>query len=343
MKQKPYKQKFREDVGYEADSGEHSVPTPTVDFDFASIDAADENSVAADSASHGPTRDEMDADLKRRGLSKDERTVLLASVYDRKSTRQIAAEIGKSHVWVAATLKRVRNLSATSATGLSQAVQERREAGRKNLMREKTLSDAMNHAHNVLSRWPHGCEVDAGHISSALEELGISATANETQGRVAMIAVKPEILLQPKGQPFVETLVELLTAARYGKKREAASARKILTLLIRATPGNRCPVPDRVLAIQSYAICVALHDLQRAWREFTGEPIRARLDGIREMIGSGHDKFTNRELQSLMTAGLPTASARVAEKVTGIASESFIRAWKKHHATRWIFPKPARQ
>jgi hypothetical protein len=341
MKPKPYKQKFREDVGYEADS----VARPTVDFDFAGIYAADENKVDADAASHGQTRDEMDADLKRRGLSKEERTVVLLKVYDRKSFRQIAAEVGKSAAWVAATLKRVQNRkpSVTGATSLSQAVQERRERESKNLMRETTLTDAMNHAHDVLSRWPHGTKVDAGHISSALDELGISATANEKQGRVALVAIKPEILLEPKGRPFVETLVELLTAARYGKKAAAVSARKILTLLIRATPGNRCPVPDRVLAIQSYAICVALHDLQRAWREFTGEPIRARLDGIREMIGSGHDKFKNRELQSLMTASLPTASARVAEKVTGIASESFIRAWKKHPATRWIFPKPARQ
>jgi len=176
-----------------------SVARPTVDFDFAGFTRQTRTRLTPmPLLTVKPVTKWTRFETAR--VIEEERTVVLLKVYDRKSFRQIAAEVGKSAAWVAATLKRVQNRkpSVTGATSLSQAVQERRERESKNLMRETTLTDAMNHAHDVLSRWPHGTKVDAGHISSALDELGISATANEKQGRVALVAIKPEILWSQK-------------------------------------------------------------------------------------------------------------------------------------------------
>jgi len=340
------KQKFAPPDGFESDCKGSPIPVQTNDFDWAKVYKAVDNK--ADAIPSIVTRDQLEANLKKRGLSRVQRAVALAFYLDHKTTREIAKDFGKSHTWVINTLKRIEGHKlmpmATSEIGLSQAVQQSREADKKAendflrenptgsviVLHEPTLTDAMRHAHEVLANFQGGPEADAGYGAFAFDELAITPKSSEAELVIATIAVRPELLLQPNGRQLLEKFVELVRAARYGKKADAAAARKALKLLNRAGRGNRCQIPDKVMDGESVRICIVLKELQQAWREFSHDPVAARLDGIRELIGDGHIRFNNWELQSLMTTDLLTASARVAEKATGIAAESFRRVWKKH-------------
>lgn len=306
--------------------------------------------------------DELEAQLRQEGFTVPEAKVIVAQVCDGDTIRQAAKRIGKSHGWVSApklqrivkSLRAGKPLRAVKADiGLSQAVQKSHEAveeARSSFLREhptgnvvvsKTpnLTDAMRHVRRAVEDLSQGAAVDAGHLCSALDELGVSATSSPAERLVAMITVCPAILVQPAARPFLEVLVQLLTAARYGSGAAAASAKKMLAVLSRGRVGDRCPVPDLVLATESFAICVALADLKQVWRGFSHDPIATRLEGIRKLIGEEHNRFLDRELVSLLAGkdNLPTASARAAEKATGISYKAFLRAWGEHPEIQGFF------
>lgn len=296
--------------------------------------------------------DELEAHLRQDGFAVPEAKAIVAQVCDGATIRQAAKSIGKSHGWVSAqriqrkvkALRAGQPLPAVKADiGLSQAVQKSHEAveeERSSFEREHptgnfvvlpppTLTDAMRRARKAVEEFFQGVTEDLGHLCLALVELGVSATSSPAERLVAMIAVCPAILLQPAGRPNLEVLVQLLTAARYGSRAAAASARQTLAVLSRGRVGDRCPVPDLVLAAESFAICVRLAGLKQAWRGFSHDPIATRLEGIRKLIGEEHTRFPDRELLSLLAGedNLPTASARAAEKATGISYKAFLRAW----------------
>jgi hypothetical protein len=154
-------------------------------------------------------------------------------------------------------------------------------------------------------------------------------------------------------------------------KLAAETARKALNVLVSGKQGNPRDYPTHLLANVVGIMQVALAPLQSAWRESFGEPIAARLEAIRERLRAeveelvrsiqpaelqqtNRDGFnaeveclTNTELQSLLANNADTtegrkknllaASARLAERATGISFKVFVRAWKQEPKLQEIF------
>lgn len=148
-------------------------------------------------------------------------------------------------------------------------------------------------------------------------------------------------------------------------KLAVARARKALKALVSGNQGNPREYPTHVLAHVVDIIQLALEPLQRAWRKWHDDdvPRAARLKATRERLcaeveelvrafpsaeeqQANRDAFnaeleclTDSKLQSLLAnneqtpegwkENLLTASARLAERATGISSKAFVRAWKK--------------
>src|ERR1035438_4912993 len=319
MRGKSYKRKFRSSVGFIADGAGHSTPEPTVDFDYDQVDGI------ADQP--GPDRDELEARLKEHGLTRIQRAVALAWHCEGKSTREIATEFGKTHTWVENTLKRVRELrSALPTTATTPKL-----AGENGLdpLPPIPLKDAGLHGRQCFTNYL--CAGDAGHFASGIAELNLPATASEAEKAVAVVSCCPSLLSDPKpGPPLVAQLQALFTAARYGSKGKAKSARATLAMLTRYKRGNRCPIPDDVLGSESLAICVTLAELQRAWHEREHErpkePDPARLEWIRERFPAAVEGFNDKELLPRLKGDLLSSAARFAEQATGISGEEIGRA-----------------
>ena len=320
MKGRSYKQKFQAGVSFTSDGKEHSTPTLTTDFDYDQVDGI--------APQHGHNRDEIEVRLKEHGLTEIQRAVAVASYCERKSTREIAAEFGKTHTWVQNTLKRVLGLprALPPTTSKPKAVGKNRV----DPLPLMPLKAAGLHALRCFTDYPHA--IDIGHTAAGLAELSLPATASEQEKAIAAVSCWPWLLSHPKaGPPLAEKLADVMTKARYGSKHEAKSARATLAMLTRYKQGNRCPIPDDVLGSESLAICVTLAELQRAWRNRKHErPIEsdpASLEWIREQFPDTVEGFNDKELLPRLKGGLLPSAARFAEQATGISGEAFMRAW----------------
>jgi hypothetical protein len=148
-------------------------------------------------------------------------------------------------------------------------------------------------------------------------------------------------------------------------KLAVARARKALSALVRGNQGNPREYPTHLLAHVVHIIQLALEPLQRAWRAWhdddvpraarlkaTRERLRAEVEELvrafqsaelqqanRDAFNAEVERLTDSELQSLLAnneqtpegweKNLLTASARLAERATGISFKAFIRARKK--------------
>jgi len=315
-------------VGFER-GGE--PPKPTVEFDLDSIDPPEEGE-GADPVTLAPDRAEVETRLKELGLSKAQRTVGLAKVFERKSTREIATELKTSKTWVADTWKRILPLLSRAQPAVS-VPKPPGENGSKPLP-PVPLKEAMRRLSLWVNNYRFEGALDAGHMVAGLAELDPPANAREAERAVAAVALWPRLLAHPKaGPPLAAELAEVMTAARYGSKAERESARETLNGLTRYNHGNRCPIPDAVLGSESLSICVTLAELQRAWRlrsdERPQEQREARMEWIREQFSAAVEGITDKELLPRLQGDLLPSAARFAEQATGIAAESFERAWGK--------------
>jgi len=306
--------------------------------------------------------DELEAYERRNGYEEAVAKAIVAQICDGLSIREAAKKVGLSHSFIgAARIQReVKSLrkgkllaemngkfALSQAVELSHAAVEEAKSsflrdnptGHVIVHKDPTLTDAMRSARKVLAGFPPEDGLDAGHFIAALEEMGVSATASRAEISIATIAFRPACLLDPKAAPCLKMLVELLTDVRYGSETAAASARRTLKILTKGRQGNACRIPDTVLATESLAICVALHDLRKAWQVFDHEPRATRLEGIRKLIGEEERDFKDMELKSLLLSGvgLPEASARVAAKATGISYKTFLRVWNQNPQIQKFF------
>jgi hypothetical protein len=154
-------------------------------------------------------------------------------------------------------------------------------------------------------------------------------------------------------------------------KLAAETARKALDVLVSGNQGNPREYPTHLLAGIVGIMQVALAPLQRAWRKMIEEdvPRTARLQAIRkrfraeaEELGRVYcptqpqeptsalmaevENLTDSELQSRLTNNAETtegwkknllaASARLAERATGISFKSFKRAWENEPSLRQV-------
>jgi hypothetical protein len=154
-------------------------------------------------------------------------------------------------------------------------------------------------------------------------------------------------------------------------KLAAETARKALDVLVSGNQGNPREYPTHLLAGVVGIMQVALAPLQRAWRESFGEPVAVRRKAIRDWLCAEVEELvrsiqpaelqqayrdalnakveclTDSELQSRLTNNADTtegwkrnllaASARLAERSTGISFKSFKRAWEKEPSLRQIY------
>lgn len=316
-RKKPQKQAFQDGTGYQEDALGDSKLVPTVPFDGDrpgnSVDVGEPTSVAQ-------TRDEADKRLVERGLSGTERKVVLLRVFEHRSVREIAVEVGKSKSWVSDALKRVRcRLELKPLPDRASRTIE--------VPPPTSLTEAMRRAHEALACYQSGRPGDLGNLVATLSDSAI-ADGSDAGAVVAAVVTCPWVLLSPGGRPFLERFVKLIAVARYGGKKAAATARKYLKSLATSRRGNRSPIPDEVLASESLPICVSLRDLQQAWRATFGEPLSKRLT-IRKLVGDEQKTFTDAELQSILNGDVLEGSARLAERATGIAAEAFLRVWRR--------------
>jgi hypothetical protein len=153
-------------------------------------------------------------------------------------------------------------------------------------------------------------------------------------------------------------------------KLAATTARKALNVLVSGNTGNPREYPTHLLAGVVHIMQLALEPLQRAWRACfeDGMPLTGRLKAIRERLraeveelvrsiqpaeakqayreryNAEVESFTDTELQSRLTnnadntedrnKNLLAASARLAERATGISFKSFMRAWEEEQSMR---------
>ena len=151
------------------------------------------------------------------------------------------------------------------------------------------------------------------------------------------------------------------------RKLAVARARKALNALVRGNQGNPREYPTHLLAHVVHIMQLALEPLQRAWcawkdakvpREGQLKAIRERLraeveelvrpiqpaesqQATRDAFNVEVERLTDTELQASLSnyddtpegwkKNLLTASARLAEKATGISFKAFDRAWKKEN------------
>ena len=204
---------------------------------------------------HSVTRAELEKTLGDAGLAEIEITVAVASLRDRKSTRDIAEEVGKSHVWVSKLLKRLLGLvsggivegyanASRRVFTLLQAIKRRDEeierrkqgflaenpGGHFWVRRDPTLSDAIKGGCKRLDSFFNG--TDAGYVGHALGEMGISASWTERKIQIALITVCPDMLLNPDRADLLHAFVDTLKLARYGNRKTSAPARKALAVLL---------------------------------------------------------------------------------------------------------------
>ena len=311
---KKYKQKFQENVGYEADSVEHSTPTPTVNFDHLQTQL---NLWKIDKCEF----DEADTREKKRSL-------LLAKGVRPEEIAEFLADLQSGQSSPACKSPPVLNAATpadaaphTDATGPGS---------------RWTVPEAMAQARQEIANYLPSNASDAGYIALGLGKLLPSANRSQAETIAASIRNNPRSLLDPNGGHLVEALVDLLEAAHFGncanrfpgllptdnRKQAAATARKALGLLASSSQGNPPNYPAELLASVVGLIQVALAPIKKAWGA-------SNLETIRNTFGDEVKHFPDKKLKSLLTDSLLTAAARLAEEVTGISAESFETAWKK--------------
>lgn len=326
---KKYKQKIPENVGFEGGGTEGSKPAPTIDHPYF-VRPGEANQQPGKNQ-YPQTRGEVEALLKEKGISQMERDAVLARAFDRKSFREIGKDVGKSRTWVQNTLRRVMPLLKTASSPLSQKATENKaqfQPGKTDYpLQPEPLKRAMEKASHAFDNYRSINAPDAGYLAAGLAELNLPDKA------VATITLWPRLLSHPNiGPELAKQLGDLLFASRYGSTANAMAARKALAPLTRYKQGNRCPIPDDILASETLAICVTVAELQRAWRECLNarqsDTRDARADAIRGQFPGVVDGFSNQELLRLCQSDLIEAAGRLAEKATGIAAEAFVRAWR---------------
>lgn len=326
---KKYKQKIPAKVGFEGNATEHSKLVETIDhINFVRPGEANQQ---PDEKRYSQTRGETEALLCEKGLSQMERNVVLARVFDRKSFREIGKDVGRSRTWVQNTLKRVMPSLTAMSSQFSQKAMENKahfQPGKTYyFLQPEPLKKTMEKASRAFDDYQSMNAPDTGHLAAGLAE------SNLPDKVVAMIALWPRLLSHPNiGSELAKKLGDLLFAARYGSTANAMAARKALVPLTLYKQGNRCPIPDDVLASETLAICVTVAELQRAWHERLNarhsETRDASADAIHEQFPVVMDGCSNQELIRLAQANLIEAAGRLAERATGIATETFVRAWR---------------
>lgn len=319
-----YKQKFQKSVGFEADSGEHSTPTPTVDFDFAAVDGVD--TIALE---HKPTRDETEALLKEKGLPDLERQILLMRTFDRASVRRIADATGKKKSWIADKLKSLPSELA--------AAKVRRAPKESHLRLPLMLAQ-------LRERMRQPCPYSP-KLGEDFRQFWKGTLAEKL---MAWLRVCPEAMLREP--ELANALADLLEASQRGQcanrvpgllpvgspRKIAAVARKALAILTAARIGTGL---DITLARPQSAIhwlCWRIEILRKQWNyaEAPGSK-EIRLKKLRELHPDELKDFSKKETLALLTKADPlTAACRLAEKATGVS-------WKVFHKIHTgIFPKP---
>jgi hypothetical protein len=279
---------------------------------------------------HNP--DEVEARLKEKGFTKLERELVLKHVFDKVSLRQLAAEKGMKKSSVAAKIKQAIEdlLSGNSEAQHAKPAREpeQGEAGQKEIL-VPPLTNAMNALRNSVKSFQSYGTAALGYATLALEQLKLPDSMNVAEKiLVAAFRYWPSLLSNPNiGPGLIAVLEKLLNDALYGSKSAAAKARKTLKSLLKFGQGAPRSYPWVVLTTGGLSkICVSLHALRQVWAATSKERTPARLEIIRQGVGSEERNFSDRELRRLMDGDLLTAAARVAEKATGIKNEVFVRA-----------------
>ena len=346
---KKYKQKFQENVGYEADSEEHSTPTPTVSFNHLQ---AQLNLWKID-----------ECELYEADTLEKKRSLLLAKGVKPEEIAEFLTELQSGKASPVCESPPVLN-AATPANAAPHA--DATGPGSR-----WTVPEAMAHARQEIANYLPRNANDLGWGALGLGKLFETENRRVTKEeleqlknmsppeRLARLAppgvsvaeviagfirLNPRSLLDPNGEHLVEALVDLLEAAHFGncanrfpgllptdnRKRAASTARKALGLLAKGSQGNPPDYPPELLASEVGLIQVALAPIKKVWGA-------SNLETIRNTFGDEVNHFPDKKLKSLLTDSLLTAAARLAEEVTGISAESFETAWAKAPSIQEVF------
>lgn len=275
-----------------------------------------------------PTRDEVTARLKEKGLSDLEQRVLLMRAFDRASVRKIAAATGKGKSWIAAKLKSLPGELATARP-------VPKESHLRLPLMLAQLRERMRQPCPYSSKLGEGfCDFWQGTLAEKL--------------MVWLHACPEALLCEPE---LVNALANLLEASQRGQcasrvpgllpvgspRKVAAVARKALAILTAERIGTGL---DFSLARPEFSIhwlCWRIEVLRKQWHHASAPGSKAvRLKKLRELHPDELKNFSKKEILGFLTKGAPLpAACRLAEKATGVS-------WKVFHKihTR-AFPAPA--
>ena len=349
-KSKKHKQKFQENVGYEADREEHSTPTPTVGFDHFQ---AQLNLWKIDQCEFGEadTPEKLRSLLLAKGVKPEAIAEFLADLQSGKALPTCESPPVLNAATPANAAPHTDATDPGSRWPLPAAMEHARQ----------TIANYLSHDANDLGWEALGLEklfamehrrlteeqMEQLEKMSPLEKLPLLTPPGVSVAEViaGFIRLNPRSLLDPNSGHFVEALVDLLEAAHFGncanrfpgllptdnRKRAASTARKALGLLAKGSQGNPPGYPPEILAGEVGLIQDALAPIKKAWAN-SGSP-----KVIKEKFGDDVKGFTDKKLRSLLSDPLLVAAARLAEEATGVSAESFETAWEKAPSIQKVF------
>ena len=307
---------------------------------------------------------QAEAWLKAQGLSKPERALVLACVFDtqsgkRPSVRQLEAVTGWKRTRIAQKLKSptikraIADLQSGNIppTGEAPSPQPTPSGDSEPLPGSKplTLADCERWAQRQIDRlskrataevWENCLPELLARNTPAFETPSGDTPAFDTPAfTVAMIRDNPAALLTKEGRRLLEALVDLLEMAKSGdsacrilklpegsRKRVQEKARKALARLTKSGMGFNFPDANLADCVEIFRCRVA--QLQTEYKETEGEAVTVRLEKMHEAHREELEPF-KRELQSLLNGDLLKTAARLAEGATRISAEAFEKAYRK--------------